>query len=117
MSEGPQQHRLTTTTNQSAAINDIILLGNRCQTQGPRTEISPAASFYVAPGGLNDMWSHFLQEIKEKYPVLLFWRFQLKWIHVVILEIFSYVQYFYTQINNNQMQRELFNNTLVLLAL
>jgi len=28
----------------------------------------------------------------------------------VILETFSYVKYFYTQINNNQMQRQLFNN-------
>jgi len=26
----------------------------------------------------------------------------------IILEIFSYLQYFYTQINNNQLQRELF---------
>jgi len=46
----------------------------------------------------------------EKYPVLLFWRFQIKWIYVIILENISYVQYIYTQINNNQMQRELFNN-------
>jgi len=30
--------------------------------------------------------------------------------YVVILETFSYVQYFYTQKNNNQMQSELFNN-------
>jgi len=30
----------------------------------------------------------------------------MKWIHVIILENISYVQYFYTQINNNQMQRE-----------
>jgi len=30
--------------------------------------------------------------------------------YVVILETFSYVQTFYTQINNNQMERELFNN-------
>jgi len=29
--------------------------------------------------------------------------------YVVILETFSYVQYIYTQINNNQKQRELFN--------
>jgi len=47
---------------------------------------------------------------REKFPMLLFLRFQMKWINVVILETFSYVQYFYTPINNNQMQRELFNN-------
>jgi len=34
----------------------------------------------------------------------------MKWIYVLILEKCSYVEYFYTQINNNQMQRELFNN-------
>jgi len=42
--------------------------------------------------------------------MLLIWRFQIKWIHVIILEKCSYVHYFYIQINNNQMQRELFNN-------
>jgi len=33
----------------------------------------------------------------------------MKWIYVIMLEKISYVQYFYTQINNNQMQSELFN--------
>jgi len=75
-------------------------------------QIRPYASFYVAPDGLKDMWSPFLKEIEEQFPVLLFWRFQIQWIYVVKLETFSYVQYFYTQINNNQMQRELFNNML-----
>jgi len=37
----------------------------------------------------------------------------MKWINVVILETFSDVQHFYTQINKNQMQRELFNNMFV----
>jgi len=49
-------------------------------------------------------------ERQEKYPILLFWRFQIKWIHVIISEKCSYGRYFYTQMNNNQMQRELFNN-------
>jgi len=44
--------------------------------------------------------------------MLLFWRFQIKWIYVTILDTFSHVQYFYTQINNNQMRREFFNNKL-----
>jgi len=35
----------------------------------------------------------------------------MKWIHVIILEKCSYVQYFYPQINNNQMQRKLFNTS------
>jgi len=30
--------------------------------------------------------------------------------YVVIVETFSDVHYFYTQINKNQIQRELFNN-------
>jgi len=65
----------------------------------------------VAPGSFKDTWwPFFKKEIEEKYPVLLFWKFRIKWIYVVILDIFSYVQYFYTQINNNQMQIELFNN-------
>jgi len=33
----------------------------------------------------------------EKYTVLLFWKFQIKWIYVVILENIFNVQYFYTQ--------------------
>jgi len=69
-------------------------------------------SFYVAPDGLKDTWSPFLQEMWEKYPVLLFWRYQMKWMYVIILENISYIQYLYTQINNNPMQRELFNNML-----
>jgi len=32
----------------------------------------------------------------------------MKWIYVIILEKCSHVEYFYTQINNNQMQRGLF---------
>jgi len=34
----------------------------------------------------------------------------MNWINVILLEICSYVQYFYTQINNNHMQKELFHN-------
>jgi len=30
--------------------------------------------------------------------------------YVIILETFSYLHYFYTQMNNNRMQRELYNN-------
>jgi len=30
--------------------------------------------------------------------------------YIVILETYCYLQYIYTQINNNQMQRELFYN-------
>jgi len=50
----------------------------------PAGQIRPAASFYVAPDGLKDMWSPFPKEIEEKCPMLLFWRFQIKWICVVI---------------------------------
>jgi len=64
----------------------------------PAGQIRPAASFYVAPDGLKVLWSPFLKEIGEAFPVLLFWRFQIKRIHVVILETFSFVQYFYTRI-------------------
>jgi len=70
----------------------------------------PVTSFDVAPDGLKDTWSPFIQEIEEKYIVLLFWRFQIKWIQVITLEKCSYVQYLYTPINKNQMRRELFNN-------
>jgi len=34
----------------------------------------------------------------------------MKWIYVIILEKSSYVPYIYTRINNNQMQRELYDN-------
>jgi len=33
----------------------------------------------------------------------------MNWIYVIISEICSYAQYFYTQINNNHMRRELFH--------
>jgi len=75
----------------------------------PAGRFRPVALFYVAPGGFKDTWSPFLKEIEEIYPVLLFWRLRSKWIYVVILEKYSYVWYFYTQINNDQMQRESFN--------
>jgi len=80
----------------------------------PAGQIRPAALFDVAPDGLKDTWSPFLKEIEEKIPVLLFWRFQIKWIYVGILETFSYVQYVNTQINKNQMQRVLFNPPVAL---
>jgi len=76
----------------------------------PGRRIRPAASLYVAPDGFKDTWSPFLKEIEEKYSVLLFWRFRIKLIYIVILETFSNVQYVYTHINNNQMQREYFNH-------
>jgi len=76
----------------------------------PAGQIRPAASFYVAPDGLKDMWSPFLKGIEEKFPVLFFKGFKLNGFIVIILDTFSYVQYAYTQINNNQMQRELLNN-------
>jgi len=85
---------------------DFRLSGAQVSNTRPAGQIQPTASFYVALNGLKDMWSLFLKEIKEQCPVLLFWRFQIKWIHVVILETFSYEQYVNTQINNNQMQRE-----------
>jgi len=50
-----------------------------------------AASFYVGPVGFKDTWSPFLKEIEEKYPMLLFLRFRIKLMYVVILETFSYV--------------------------
>jgi len=80
----------------------------------PRTQVSntrpagpnPARRVAsVAPDSFKDTRSPFLKEIEEKYPMLLFLRFRIKWIYVVILETCSYVQYFYTQKNNNQMQR------------
>jgi len=56
------------------------------------------------------MWSPFLSRNWRKMSELLFWRFQIKWIYIVILQTFSYLQYFYTQINNNQMQGDLFKH-------
>jgi len=63
----------------------------------------PSSSFYAAPNGFKDMWSPL-------YPVLLFWRLQTKWICAIILEKCPCIQYFYSRINNNQMQRKLFEN-------
>jgi len=60
----------------------------------PAGRIRPVMLFSEAPDGLKDTWSPFLEEIEEKYSVLLFWRFQIKWIYVIILEKCSYVQYF-----------------------
>jgi len=75
-------------------------LHHGCQTQGPRAECGPPRHFIAAPDGLKDIWSPL-------YPVLLFWRFPIKWICVLILEKCSCLEYFYSRINNNQMQREL----------
>jgi len=55
-------------------------------------------------------WGQSIKEIEEKYPALLFWRFHIKWIYVKILEYNIMYNIFYTQINHNPMQRELFNN-------
>jgi len=71
---------------------------SRSQVSNTRSggRIRPATSSYVAPG-------------EKKNPILLFWRFQIKWGYVIILETCSHGQYFYTQINYHQMQRQLFN--------
>jgi len=102
-------------TFESMKVKDVELekILYRCQTQGPRAECGPARSFYVAPDGLKDTWSPFLQEMAEKYPALLFWRFQIKSIYMMKLDQCSYVLYSYTRINHNQMQIELFNNILL----
>jgi len=76
-----------------------------CRTQvsntRPAGRIWPATSFHVAPDGLKDRRSPFLQEMYETYPVLLFWRFQIKWLNVIILVTFFNGQYFYTKIINH----------------
>jgi len=54
----------------------------------PADRIWPPTSFHVAPDGLKDIRSPFLQEMYETYPVLLFWRLQIKSIYVTILEFF-----------------------------
>jgi len=79
----------------------LTTIEHRCQTQGPRAECGPPHHF-VRP---LTAW----KMIYLIYPVLLFWRLQIKWICVIILEKCSCVQYFYSRINNNQMQRELFH--------
>jgi len=66
----------------------------------PAGRMRATTSFYAAPDGLKDIRSPL-------NPVLLFWRLQIKWICVRILEKCSCVQYFYSWINKNQMQREL----------
>jgi len=76
----------------------------------PAGRIRPTTSFYVAPDGLKDTWSPFLRWNFWKISYPIFEGFKLIGFFVIILEICSYVQYFYTQINNNRMQRELFNN-------
>jgi len=69
----------------------------------PAGRMRPTTSYYAAPDGSTDTRSPL-------YPVLIFWRFQMKWIFVIILEKWSCVKYFYCRINNHKMQRELFNN-------
>jgi len=45
--------------------------------------------------------------VKKKIKILCFYfeGFQIKWIYIIKLEKLSYVQYSYTRINNNQMQK------------
>jgi len=65
-------------------------------------------SFDVAPDCFKDHL--FLKTFKKNILCFYFEGFKIKWVYFIKLETFSYEQHFYTEINNNKMQRELFNN-------
>jgi len=77
------------------------------QTHGPRAESGPPRHFMWPPPSVWKTHDHpFLKKLKKNILYFDFEGFKLKLICVTIFETFSYVPYFYTQINNNQMQRD-----------
>jgi len=83
MSSLPTSYKQCTKENMSNMVSFNLLktvdpLGHRCQNTRPAGRIRPTTSFDVAPDGLKNTWSPFLKEMYEIYPVLLFWRFQIK---------------------------------------
>jgi len=77
----------------------------------PVGRIRPATSFYLAPDVLKrHMITFSYRNFKENILCFCFEGFKLNGFYVLIFEAFSSVQHFYTQINNNQLQRVLFNN-------
>jgi len=89
---------LKSQSNQMEILKFILFvpLDHRCQTQGPRAKSGQPRHFIWPLTAWKTWWSPL-------YPVLLFWRFQIKWICVLILEKCSCVQYVYSQINMKQM--------------
>jgi len=80
-------------------MDKTISVGHRCQTQGPRAECGPPRHF-MRPLTAWKTYAHL-------YIMCFYFEgFKLNGF-VIILENCSCVQYFYSWINHNQMQREL----------
>jgi len=73
-------------------------LGVKHKARGPNS-----ARHVILRGPWRLEKTHFFKKLKKNILCFYFEGFKLSY-YVIILETFSYVEYLYTQINNNKMQ-------------